>query len=162
MYKICSGCYTQNELNELMCTRCFQRKFTYPSEINTTTVNKSYEESPHLTTLDQAKEVLKLKRNNEFLLEIKHNDVIGRESLLNEYIKDNLKISRFHCRFIFETEYYRTFIIDADKKIEIVKHTVDNLEYKEAGDIIGEKELADSTKIKVNYTLDPSGKFIKQ
>jgi hypothetical protein len=82
---------------------------------------------------------------------------------LNSYL-DNKLVDQLllDCRFIFETEYYRTFIIDADKKIEIVKHTVDNLEYNEAGDIIGEKELADSTKIKVNYTLDPSGKFIKQ
>ncbi len=68
MYKICSNCKELNELNQPLCKKCFRHKFTYPSEINTNTVNKNYEESPHLTTLDHAKDVLKLKRNNEFLL----------------------------------------------------------------------------------------------
>ena len=147
MYKICSTCDAQNELNELMCKECFQRKFTYPSEINTTTVNKSYEESSHLTTLDQAKEVLKLKRNNEFLLEIKHNDVIGRESLLNEYIKDNLKISRFHCRFIFENSSW--FIKDENSTNGTF---INDIQLKE-----NEKKLIqnnDKLKISLGYSID--------
>lgn len=147
MYKICSTCDAQNELNELMCKECFQRKFTYPSEINTTTVNKSYEESPHLTTLDQEKEVLKLKRNNEFLLEIKHNDVIGRESLLNEYIKDNLKISRFHCRFIFENNSW--FIKDENSTNGTF---INDIQLKE-----NEKKLIqnnDKLKISLGYSID--------
>ena len=101
MYKICSTCDAQNELNELMCKECFQRKFIYPSEADAT-INKDEKGSSHLTTLEQARKILRLKRGNEFILEIKHNDVIGREALLHEYIKDNLKISRIHCRFLLE------------------------------------------------------------
>ncbi|EJL74231.1 hypothetical protein [Chryseobacterium populi] len=80
-------------------------------------------------------------------------------SYLNSDLVDQLLLD---CRFTFETEYFRTFKIDADKNIEIVKYSVDKLEYNETGDIIGEKKSADSTKLKVNYIIDPAGKFIKK
>ncbi len=81
---------------------------------------------------------------------------------LNSYI-NNVLIDQLllDCRFTFETEYFRTFIIDKKKHIKLVKYSVDNLEFNESGDITGEKKLADATNVIVNYTIDSTGKFIK-
>lgn len=82
---------------------------------------------------------------------------------LNSYINNNLVDQLLlDCRFTFETEYYRTFKIGPDKNIEIEKHSVDKLEFNEAGDIVGEKNPADTTMVKVNYMIDLTGKFIKK
>ncbi|GAB0156700.1 hypothetical protein CHRYSEOSP005_19670 [Chryseobacterium sp. Alg-005] len=80
-------------------------------------------------------------------------------SYVNNHLTDQLLLD---CRFTFETEYYRTFKIGTDNSIEIVKHSVDGLEFNEAGDIVGEKKEADSAKVKVNYIIDSTGKFIKK
>lgn len=65
------------------------------------------------------------------------------------------------CRFSFETQYFRTFKIDKDKNIEIIKFSINNLEYNESGDIIGEKQNPDITKVKVDYRIDTKGYFKK-
>lgn len=80
-------------------------------------------------------------------------------SYFNNVLTDQLLLD---CRFTFETEYFRTFSINKYKTITIVKHSVDNLEYNEAGDIIGEKKTGDSAKVSVEYSIDASGKFIKK
>lgn len=79
-------------------------------------------------------------------------------SYMNNVLIDQLLLD---CRFTFETEYYRTFTINKDKNIKLVKHTVDKLEYNDAGDIVGEKQIGDSSKVTVDYTIDAAGKFIK-
>lgn len=82
---------------------------------------------------------------------------------LNSYI-NNILVDKLllECRFTFETEYYRIFKIDADKDIEIVKYSVNGIEYNEAGDIIGQKQNADTIKTKVEYSIDSNGIFIKK
>ncbi|MFC0427619.1 hypothetical protein [Chryseobacterium scophthalmum] len=84
---------------------------------------------------------------------------IQLNSYINNTLVDQLLLD---CRFTFETEYYRTFTIGTEKNIEIIKHSVDNLEYNEEGDIVGEKKHADSAKVKVDYTIDKNGKFVKK
>jgi|GEM_PF-285920 len=80
-------------------------------------------------------------------------------SYFNNVLTDKLLLD---CRFTFETEYFRTFSIGKDKSITIVKHSVDKLEYNEAGDIVGEKKQGDSAKVSVEYSIDATGKFIKK
>lgn len=64
------------------------------------------------------------------------------------------------CRFEFETEYYRNFVIKKDKTVEIKKIAVDKLLYNEDGDIIGNREVNDTLVTIVKYKIDPSGKFL--
>lgn len=80
-------------------------------------------------------------------------------SYMNNILTDQLLLD---CRFTFETEYYRTFVINKNNNIKIFKHTVDKLEYNDAGDIVGEKKNGDSTEVIVDYIIDGSGKFIKK
>ncbi len=80
-------------------------------------------------------------------------------SYMNNVLTDQLLLD---CRFTFETEYYRTFIIDKNRSIKILKHTVDKLEYNDEGDIVGEKKIGDSAEVSVDYIIDNSGKFIKK
>lgn len=79
-------------------------------------------------------------------------------SYFNNHLVDKLLLD---CRFTFETEYYRDFKIDENRNIQIVKYSIDNLEYNEAGDIIGEKENPIPKIEKVNYKIGSDGKFVK-
>lgn len=90
--------------------------------------------------------------NDSKILNIQLNSYIGNK-LVDQLLLD--------CRFTFEIGYYRTFKIEKDKTIEIIKYSIDSIEYNDAGDIIGEKKNADINKEKVEYTIDQSGKFIK-
>lgn len=65
------------------------------------------------------------------------------------------------CRFTFETEYYRNFVINKDKTIDIKKIAVEKLLYNDDGDIIGVKDVNDTISVPVKYKIEPSGKFLK-
>lgn len=94
MYKICEGCGAENEINELFCIKCTHgSKFIENSELEI--VNSK-------TILEPKFKLLKLQKEDEFCVEIKPNDIIGREAVLGNYLKNNLKISRFHTKFIFK------------------------------------------------------------
>ena len=90
------------------------------------------------------------------------NDTAILNVQLNSYhsgqLKDQLLLD---SRFTFETEYYRTFIINKNKSIKINKFSVNNLEFNEAGDILGEKTVADTVKVTVSYQLLNDGFFKK-
>lgn len=64
------------------------------------------------------------------------------------------------CRFEFETEYYRNFVIKNDRTIEIKKIEVDKLEYNKKGDIIGNRKVNDTIVTNVMYKINPQGTFI--
>lgn len=80
------------------------------------------------------------------------------DSYYNGQLRDQLLLD---SRFTFETEYYRTFVINKDKSIKINKFSVNNLEFNEAGDILGEKKVADTVKVTVDYKLTNDGYFKK-
>lgn len=80
------------------------------------------------------------------------------DSYHNGQLRDQLLLD---SRFTFETEYYRTFVINKDKSIKINKFSVNNLEFNEAGDILGEKKIADTVKVTVDYKLTNDGYFKK-
>lgn len=81
---------------------------------------------------------------------------------LNSYLNGNLKDQLLlDSRFIFETEYFRTFEIQENQKITIHKFSVNYLEFNEAGDILGEKEVPDTLKVTVDYKLMNDGAFKK-
>lgn len=82
---------------------------------------------------------------------------------LNSYDENNKLIDKLllDSRFTFEIEYFRNFIINNDRTIEIKKFSIDKLLYNESGDIIGEKEDYDTVVDLVNYKIDNSGKFLK-
>ena len=90
------------------------------------------------------------------------NDTAILNVQLNSYhngqLKDQLLLD---SRFTFETEYYRTFIINKNHSIKINKFSVNNLEFNEAGDILGEKTVADTVKVTVSYQLLNDGFFKK-
>lgn len=90
------------------------------------------------------------------------NDTAILNVQLNSYhngqLKDQLLLD---SRFTFETEYYRTFIINKNQSIKINKFSVNNLEFNEAGDILGEKTVADTVKVTVSYQLLNDGFFKK-
>lgn len=65
------------------------------------------------------------------------------------------------CRFEFETEYYRNFVINKDKTIVIKKIKVEKLLYNENSDIIGKKEINDTLIDVVRYIVNPLGNFSK-
>lgn len=65
------------------------------------------------------------------------------------------------CRFTFETEYYRNFVINKDKTIDIKKIAVEKLLYNDDGDIVGVKNVNDTISLPIKYKMDPSGKFLK-
>lgn len=81
---------------------------------------------------------------------------------LNSYLNGNLKDQLLlDSRFTFETEYFRTFEIQEDQKITIHKFSVNHLEFNDAGDIVGEKEVSDTLKVTVDYKLMNDGIFKK-
>ncbi|WP_313501945.1 hypothetical protein [Kaistella carnis] len=80
------------------------------------------------------------------------------DSYYNGQLRDQLLLD---SRFTFETEYYRTFVINKDKSIKINKFSVNKLEFNEAGDILGEKKVADTVKVTVDYKLTDEGYFKK-
>ena len=90
------------------------------------------------------------------------NDTAILNVQLNSYhsgqLKDQLLLD---SRFTFETEYYRTFIINKNQSIKINKFSVNNLEFNEAGDILGDKKVADTVKVTVSYQLLNDGFFKK-
>jgi len=65
------------------------------------------------------------------------------------------------CRFEFETEYYRNFVIKNDKTFEIKKIAVDKLLYNAKGDITGKREVNDTLVDVVTYKVNPLGTFLK-
>ncbi|AWG23391.1 hypothetical protein FFWV33_18570 [Flavobacterium faecale] len=65
------------------------------------------------------------------------------------------------CRFTFETEYYRNFLIEKDGTIIVRKTAVDGLAFNEAGDIVGKKQVSDTTTQVIKYKVDKSGIFNK-
>lgn len=91
------------------------------------------------------------------------NDIKILNVQLNSYV-NNILVDKLllDCRFSFETQYFRTFKINKEKNIEIIKLSINSLEYNEAGDIIGEKQNADTIKVKVDYDIDAKGYFIKK
>lgn len=90
------------------------------------------------------------------------NDISILNVQLNSYHNGNLKDQLLlDSRFIFETEYYRTFIINKDQSIRINEFSVNNLEFNDAGDILGEKKMADTVKVTVDYKLTNEGYFKK-
>jgi hypothetical protein len=91
------------------------------------------------------------------------NDIKILNVQLNSYV-NNILVDKLllDCRFSFETQYFRTFKIDQEKNIEIIKFSINSLEYNESGDIIGEKKNADTIKVKVDYDIDAKGYFIKK
>ena len=65
------------------------------------------------------------------------------------------------CRFEFETEYYRNFVIKKDQTIEIKKIAVEKLLYNQNADIVGKKEVNDTLVDVVTYKVNPLGNFLK-
>lgn len=97
-YKICNSCGQENNANESFCTECFSINFLIDE--NKETKNKNITINyDNQTILEIKTKVLKLK-SLDFYFEIKNNDVIGREGILEEQLKNNLKISRRHAKFI--------------------------------------------------------------
>lgn len=124
-------------------------------DITTTIQNKYYEiEIFKFSKTNTGKLIIynTFGENNSKILNVQLN------SYVNNTLVDKLLLD---CRFSFETEYYRTFKITKDKKIEILKFSIDGLEYNESGDIIGEKQNADTVKVKVSYSINSEGYFIK-
>ncbi|SNV32181.1 Uncharacterised protein [Chryseobacterium taklimakanense] len=82
---------------------------------------------------------------------------------LNSY-KEGILVDQLllDCRFAFENQYYRTFSINKDKTIELVKYSINSLEYNETGDIVGEKDTPDINKENYLYVIDNEGKFVKK
>ncbi len=82
---------------------------------------------------------------------------------LNSY-KQNKLVDQLllDCRFTFENQYYRNFSIGRDETIELIKYSINSLEFNENGDIIGEKTTPDTNKEKFIYTIDNGGKFVKK
>ncbi|WP_228452322.1 hypothetical protein [Chryseobacterium sp. c4a] len=82
---------------------------------------------------------------------------------LNSYKQNKLTDQLLlDCRFTFENQYYRTFSINKDEMIELVKYSINRLEFNENGDIIGEKETPITNKEKFLYAIDNEGKFVKK
>lgn len=81
---------------------------------------------------------------------------------LNSYLKDKqIDALLLDCRFTFETEYYRNFVINKNKTIDIKKISIEKLNYNEDGDIIGVKDINDTISEPIKYKMDLSGKFIR-
>ena len=81
---------------------------------------------------------------------------------LNSYLAGNqIDALLLDCRFTFETEYYREFVINKDKTINIKKISIEKLLYNEDGDIIGVKDVNDTIIDPVKYKMDSTGKFLK-
>lgn len=90
------------------------------------------------------------------------NDTEVLNIQLNSYLNGNLRDQLLlDSRFTFETEYFRTFEIQEDQKIRIHKFSVNNLEFNDVGDIVGEKEVSDTLKVTVDYKLMNDGIFKK-
>jgi hypothetical protein len=90
------------------------------------------------------------------------NDAKVANVQLNSY-KGDVQVDALllDCRFEFETEYYRDFVIKNDQTIAIRKIAVDKLLYSPNGDIIGKREVNDTLVDVVKYKIDPQGTFIK-
>lgn len=84
LYKICPVCGEKNSIDEFICKKCM-------SDISGVIPVEETEE----------KNVLLLK-NNETALEIKPNDVIGRNFKGAEYLIKYPTVSRKHCQFFYE------------------------------------------------------------
>lgn len=90
------------------------------------------------------------------------NDINIVNIQLNSYKNDKLIDQLLlDCRFTFEIEYYRTFVINKDKTIKLTKYSVNNIKINENGDIVGKKTKPEITETVLNYKIDNDGKFIK-
>lgn len=90
------------------------------------------------------------------------NDIKVANIQLNSY-RSGVQVDALllDCRFEFETEYYRNFVIKNDNSIEIQKIAVDKLKYNAKGDIIGKREVNDTLIDAVTYKINPLGNFLK-
>jgi hypothetical protein len=91
------------------------------------------------------------------------NDIKVLNVQLNSYLDSGEQIDALllDCRFTFETIYYNDFSIKKNGIIEIKKIAVENLEYNDEGDIIGNKTINDTVTELVKYKINPTGHFIK-
>ncbi len=142
MYKICESCGTHNENSTIFCKECLSINFIM-NELQVEEICSTNNQ----TIIEPKNTILKIKKENEFCVEIKNNDTIGRESILKEYLKDNLKISRIHSRFLLENNSW--FIIDENSTNGTF---LNNIKLN-----VNEKKLLtnnDKIKLSLSYSLD--------
>jgi hypothetical protein len=90
------------------------------------------------------------------------NDSKVANAQLNSYIEGKqVDAILLDSRFTAETEYYREFTLTKNGMITIKKVAINGLNYNNAGDIIGQKKLKDSTAETVQYKMNTNGIFTK-
>ena len=85
LYKICPVCKEKNSVNMMMCINCLSNI----SHIQPSTNDKN------------SKNICILK-NSDFTIELKPNDIVGREQNGAEYLNRYPTVSRKHCKFLYE------------------------------------------------------------
>jgi len=114
-YKICPVCGEKNNIDDFMCKSCM-------SDISNVTPTDESEIKENILTL----------KNDEITLQIKPNDIVGRNYKGSEYFTKYPTVSRKHCEFIYENNkwyikdlnstnktYLNNQIIEPSKKVEI-------------------------------------------
>lgn len=92
------------------------------------------------------------------------NDTKELQIMLNSYDENQnlIDVILLDHRFTFESEYFREFNIDLNKKsINIKKYEIEHLIYDENSNIIGTKQNPDTMVAIVKYQISKQGNFKK-
>jgi len=127
-YKICPVCGTKNNIDEFLCVNCM-------SDIS------------GVIATEEKENILFLKNEN-FTIEIKPNEIVGRNHKGAEYLSENLSISRKHCQFFYENNKWYVEDLNSTNKTYLNSKKIEPLKKVEIKNS-DELSLSKSLKFKV-------------
>jgi pSer/pThr/pTyr-binding forkhead associated (FHA) protein len=107
VFKICPVCGEKNSIDDFLCKGCM-------SDISSVIPSED-------------KEDILILKNDETTLNIKPNEIIGREYNGIEYLSNYTTVSRKHCQFFFENGKWYIQDLNSTNKTYLNSKTIEPL-----------------------------------
>ena len=91
-YKICKGCGAKNDISEAFCNECFGTDFIENEKI----------QNNDKTIIDN----IFILKHLDFEIQVRNNDILGREAVGGEVLKEFKTVSRKHLKITFDKNWY--------------------------------------------------------